>query len=230
MVVESVCQCDFLVDTQPRRAHELRSRSIVGYTFRRHKLRFMSNAKLRTTTLLRYGSSSQKSAAHIFGNPDYILLPVCFQSCARLWRSKLQIVFHKNLLIFSIEKVADLSSSPTLACVGISRNAVLNCLLLLHNFASLFFPKNKKIRTNANRPLNGNLLRADYIRLLNCRLYLKNCTTTKPILQTAFLRLKCLSQELPLFKRQPYGKATVILRYDLFVARLVTTIRKRADE
>ena len=133
----------------------------------------MSNAKLRTTTLLRYGSSSQKSAAHIFGNPDYILLPVCFQSCARLWRSKLQIVFHKNLLIFNIEKVADLSSSPTLACVGISRNAVLNCLLLLHNFASLFFPKNKKIRTNANQPLTGNLLRADCNRILNYRLHLK---------------------------------------------------------
>ena len=122
------------------RAHELRSRSIVGYTLPK---------------------------------PFFILLPVCFQSCARLWRSKLQIVFHKNLLIFNIEKVADLSSSPTLACVGISRNAVLNCLLLLHNFASLFFPKNKKIRTNANQPLTGNLLRADCNRILNYRLHLK---------------------------------------------------------
>ena len=66
----------------------------VGYTFRRHKLRFMSNAKLRTTTFLRYGSSSQKSAAHIFGNPDCILLPVCFQRCARLWRTDLLITCH----------------------------------------------------------------------------------------------------------------------------------------
>lgn len=32
MVVESVRRLIFLVDTQPRRAHELRSRSIVGYT------------------------------------------------------------------------------------------------------------------------------------------------------------------------------------------------------
>ena len=80
---------------------QLRLRSIVGYTFRRHKLRFMSNAKLRTTTFLRYGSSSQKSAAHIFGNPDCILLSVCFQSCARLWRMILQIVFHINLLFLA---------------------------------------------------------------------------------------------------------------------------------
>ena len=139
VVVESVYRLLFLVDTQPRTLRAgrnykllpalatnsppdcllnasrplLRSRSIVGYTFRRHKLRFMSNAKLRTTTLLRYGSSSQKSAAHIFGNPDCILLPVCFQSCARLWRTILQIVFHTNLLIFNIEKVADFSLSPT---------------------------------------------------------------------------------------------------------------------
>ena len=75
--------------------------------------------------------------------------------------------------------------------------------VLLHNKASLFLSKNKKIRTNANRPLTGNLLRADWFRLLNCRLHLKNCTTIKPTLQTAFLRLKCLSQKLPLFNSNP---------------------------
>lgn len=48
-------------------------------------------------------------------------------------------------------------------------NAVLNCLFVLHNLASLFLSKNKKIRTNLNQPLNGNLLRADLIRLLNYR-------------------------------------------------------------
>ena len=137
--------------------------------------------------------SAKYSGLH-FAQTVLFLRTVFFQSCARLWRSKLQIVFHTNLLIFNIEKVADFSSSPTLMCVGISLNAVLNCLFLLHNKASLFLPKNKKIRTNANQPLDGNLLRADSFRLLNCRLHLKNCTTIKPTLQTAFLRLKCLPQ------------------------------------
>ena len=155
----------------------------------------MSNAKLRTTTLLRYGSSSQKSAAHIFWNTDCFLLPVCFQSCARLWRTKLLITYHyltsQKTTKQSLKFFTDLQMRFT---------AVFNCLFVLHNRTSLFLSKNKKIRTNANQPLDGNLLRADSFRLLNCRLYLKNCTTIKPTLQTAFLRLKCLSQKLLIFK------------------------------
>ena len=163
----------------------------------------MSNAKLRTTTLLRYGSSSPKSAAHIFGNPDCIFASRLLPKLRPLMADDIVRSFSYNLLIFGVKKVADISSSPTLACVGISRNAVLNCLFVLHNFASMILSKNKKIRTNANRPLTGNLLRADWFRLLNCRLHLKNCTTIKPTLQTAFLRLKCLSQKLPLFNSNP---------------------------
>ena len=45
------------------------------------------------------------------------LSSVLQQSHFRLRRTILQIVFHTNLLIFNIEKVADFSSSPTLKCV-----------------------------------------------------------------------------------------------------------------
>ena len=129
----------FSVDTQPRRAHELPFGSIVGYTFRRHKLRFMSNAKLRTTTLLRYGSSSQKSAAHIFGNTDCFLLPVCFQSCARLWRTKLLITYH-----YLTSQKTTKQSLKFFTDLQMRFNAVFNCPFLLHNFVSLLLSQNKK--------------------------------------------------------------------------------------
>ena len=57
-------------------------------------------------------SESKYSGLH-FAQTVLFLLPVRFQSCARLWRTILQIVFHTNLLIFNIEKVADFSLSPT---------------------------------------------------------------------------------------------------------------------
>ena len=96
-----------------------------------------------------------------FAQTVAFLLPVCFQSCARLWRTILLVVFHitswflawKRSLIF-------LHHRPKMR-FGISLNAVLNCLFFLHNKASLFLSENKKIRTNLNQPLNGNLLRAD---------------------------------------------------------------------
>ena len=111
--------------------------------------------------------------------------------------------FSYNLLILARKRSLIFFITDLKVHFGISRNAVLNCLFVLHNFASMILSKNKKIRTNANRPLTGNLLRADWFRLLNCRLHLKNCTTIKPTLQTAFLRLKCLSQKLPLFNSNP---------------------------
>ena len=161
VVVESVCRLLFSVDTQPRRAHGLPFGSIVGYTFRRHKLRFMSNAKLRTTTLLRYGSSSQKSAAHIFGNPDLIFASRLFPKLRPLMADEIVRSFSYNLLILARKRSLIFFITDLKVHFGISRNAIFNCLLLLHNKASLFLSKNKKIRTNANRPLNGNLLRAD---------------------------------------------------------------------
>ena len=111
--------------------------------------------------------------------------------------------FSYNLLILARKRSLIFFITDLKMHFGISHNAVLNCLFVLHNFASMILSKNKKIRTNANRPLTGNLLRADSFRLLNCRLHLKNCTTIKPTLQTAFLRLKCLSQKLPLFNSNP---------------------------
>lgn len=65
--------------------------------------------------------------------------------------------------------------------------------------------------------------------VLNCKLYLKNCTTIKPTLQTAFFTVEMPAAEIAHFQMQPYGKATVILRYNLFVARLIPTKRIRAD-
>jgi hypothetical protein len=86
---------------------------LSGYTFRRHKLRFMSNAKMRTTTLLRYGSSSPKSAAHIFGNPDCIFASRLLPKLRPLMADDIVRSFSYNLLIFGVKKVADISSSPT---------------------------------------------------------------------------------------------------------------------
>ena len=126
------------------------------------------------------------------------LRPLMADEIVRSFSYNLLILARKRSLIFFI---TDLKVH-----FGISRNAVLNCLFVLHNFASMILSKNKKIRTNANRPLTGNLLRADWFRLLNCRLHLKNCTTIKPTLQTAFLRLKCLSQKLFYLKRNSMVK------------------------
>lgn len=103
----------FFVDKSSRQSPLFAAQSIVGYTFRRHKLRFMSNAKLRTTTLLRYGSSSPKSAAHIFGNPDCIFASRLLPKLRPLMADDIVRSFSYNLLIFGVKKVADISSSPT---------------------------------------------------------------------------------------------------------------------
>ena len=94
-------------------------------------------------------------------------------------------------------------------------NTVLNCLFLLHNGTPLFLSKNKKIRTNLNPPLNGNLLRADFIRLLNCSSNTqKRVEQQNPHFKPHFYGWNtCRRNSYP--QTQLYGKDTVILCYNL---------------
>ena len=169
----------------------------------------MSNAKLRTTTLLRYVSSSQKSAAHIFGNPDCILLPVCFQSCARLWRTNLFITRH-----YLTSKKTTKQSLKFFTDLEMRFNAVLNCLFVLHYLASLFLSKNKTIRTNLNQPLNGNLLSCGLVPLIKLQVTLKKLYNNKTHTSNRIFTVEMPVVVIASLVTATLWKATVILRYN----------------